>query len=81
MSSEKRTAFLCIWKDNKAVQSQTMPLCKEVDPYQEILWFHTQGQKERVEEHTAGSQGQQMSITMKTMMQKSTYLKLSAEGG
>lgn len=51
MSSEKRTAFLCIWKDSRAVQSQTMPLCKEVDPYQEILWFHTQGQKESGRTH------------------------------
>lgn len=46
MSAEISYMFLCIWEDSGAVESQTTPLCKEVDPYQENIWFHTHRARE-----------------------------------
>lgn len=57
MSSEICYMFLCIWEGSRAAESQTMPLCKEVDPYRKNLWFHMQGQKGRVEVLTGPTNG------------------------
>lgn len=45
MSAEISYVFFCIREDSRAVKSQTKPLCREVDPYQENLLFSHAGPK------------------------------------
>lgn len=54
MSAEIDYLLIFIWEDSGVVESQTMPLCYEVEPYQKNLWLHTQDQRGISEKYTAG---------------------------
>lgn len=52
MSAEIDYLLIFIWEDSGVVESQTMLLCYEVEPYQKNLWLHKQDKRGISEKHT-----------------------------